>query len=218
VTARLHGETRDADGDSGYRIREAMLADVEVAAEVLADAFIGYPWTTWTVDARDHTARMRRLYRAVLEQLVLPFGAAWVAEENSPTHGRLIGVAGWLTPASVPTPKVQQALALLEEDARGNRWQHHLRAEAQLESLRPDTPHWLLGAVGVHLRHRRRGIGARLLSPGLDAASAAGADAHLETSSPGNVAVYRRLGFTVIATTQIHGGGPMVWLMRRFPG
>lgn len=198
-----------------YRVRAAESSDVDSAAAVLAAAFIGYPWTSWTVDPRDHGTRLRELYRMVLGELVLPYGASWVAEQHAEAGPSLVGVAGWLTPRSDPPAELWQTLAAVEQRRRGDRWEQHLRAEAQLEDLRPSEPHWLLGTVGVLPQHRGQGIARRLLAPGLEAAAAEGVEAHLETSSLLNVGLYRRLGFTVTATVEIVEGGPTVWLMRR---
>lgn len=198
-----------------YRVRSAEPPDVDSAAAVLAAAFIGYPWTTWTVDPRDHATRLWELYRTVLRDLVLPYGASWVAEQHTEAGPSVVGVACWITPRTNPPAALWQTLAAVEQRWRGDRWEQHLRAEAQLEDLRPSTPNWLLGTVGVQPQHRGQGIAQRLLAPGLEAAAAEGVDAHLETSSLPNVDLYRRLGFTVTATVEIVGGGPTVWLMRR---
>jgi ribosomal protein S18 acetylase RimI-like enzyme len=204
-------------GRDGYTVRPAAPSDVAEAADVLAVSFTGYPWTAWTVDSRNHTARLQQLFRAVLSHLVLPFGASWVVEQHLEHGSCLVGVAGWLTPASDPPLGVWQELEAVEARLRGDRLVAHQRAEAQLQPLRPDGTHWLLGTVGVHPDHRGRGLAARLLHPGLDAAAQERTEVWLETSSLANVRLYRRCGFEVTAQAEIDQGGPTVWVMRRRP-
>jgi ribosomal protein S18 acetylase RimI-like enzyme len=199
-------------------VRLARLSDAGVAAQVLATAFTGYPWMAWTVDPRDHTARLRGLYLATLQHLVVPYGAAWVAEQRTTAGTELVGAAGWLTPASNPPAPVWEKIAEIEQQLRGERWEHHSRAEAELACLRSPKPHWLLGAIGILPQHQGRGVARRLLRPGLQQAEAEGFAVCLETSSPANVAMYQRLGFTVTGTVTIDGGGPRVWAMQRPTG
>lgn len=201
----------------GYTVRVAAPADVAEAAGVLAASFAGYPWTAWTVDSRDHTARLQQLFHAVLSHLVLPFGAAWVVEQHHEHGSCLVGVAGWLTPGSDPPPSVWQELEAVEIRLRGDRLAAHQHAEAQLQPLRPERAHWLLGTVGVHPDHRGRGLAGRLLQPGLEAAAQEGTEAWLETSSFANVRLYHRWGFEVMARVEIDDDGPTAWVMRRRP-
>src|SRR3954465_6870188 len=60
-------------------VRRATEADAQRIGEVLADAFGDYPWTRWTIDARDHRRRIADLQRLSLERVGLPFGQVWVA-------------------------------------------------------------------------------------------------------------------------------------------
>jgi ribosomal protein S18 acetylase RimI-like enzyme len=213
----MSSATASLPGRSNYTVRVAAPADVAAAAEVLAVSFTGYPWTTWTVDSRDHADRLRQLFHAVMSRLVLPFGASWVVEHHQEDGSRLVGVAGWLTPTSDPPPSLWQELEAVEAQLRGDRLVAHQQAEGQLQALRPKHPHWLLGTVGVHPDHRGRGLAGRLLQPGLDAAARQGTEAWLETSSFANVRLYRRCGFEVTAQVEIDEDGPTVWVMRRRP-
>jgi ribosomal protein S18 acetylase RimI-like enzyme len=208
-------ESRTPDVLDGYRVRKIVPRDVKAAAAVLAVAFSDYPWAAWTVDSSQHEIRLEALYRAVLEHLVVPFGAAWVCEHHTTSGTCVVGVAGWLTPLSNPPARVWTCVEPIEREWRGDRWEQHLRAEEQLDLVRPHGRHWLLGTVGVHPQHRGRGIGRQLLRPGLETAAACGEEVRLETSTATNVAFYQGLGFIVTETVEIRGGGPKVWLMQR---
>jgi GNAT superfamily N-acetyltransferase len=61
---------------------------------------------------------------------------------------------------------------------------------------------WYLSILGVHPSAQGRGIGARLLQPTLEEASAAGACSYVETFEPRNNNFYRRAGFDWLASIQ----------------
>jgi ribosomal protein S18 acetylase RimI-like enzyme len=201
--------------EPGAVVRAAVREDVQAAAALLGQVFENYPWTTWTVEESDRRQRLSALYQVVLESVAVPFATAWVCERRSEGRSELVGAAGWLSPRADPPAPVWQELAVTEARLRGKRLDAHLRAEAQLEAVRPTGPHWFLGTVGVLPRHRGRGIAATLLLPGLRAAAAEGLEAYLETSRVENLTLYQRLGFEVSAVVDIDAGGPTVWCMRR---
>jgi len=92
------------------------------------------------------------------------------------------------------------------------------RAEAVLAPYRPTERHVVLATVGVARSQQRRGLGARVLGPGLARADAAGLLVHLETSADSHVRWYQRLGFEVVEVVDIPADGPRTWLMHRRPG
>ncbi|MEV6342891.1 GNAT family N-acetyltransferase [Actinoplanes sp. NPDC051851] len=75
----------------------------------------------------------------------------------------------------------------------------------------PDPPYWYLGLLGTHPEHAGRRLGRAVMAEGLARAAAEGVPAVLETSNPGNVEVYRRAGWEVVATVE---HGPLtIWVM-----
>ncbi|MEU7584864.1 GNAT family N-acetyltransferase [Micromonospora sp. NPDC049230] len=62
----------------------------------------------------------------------------------------------------------------------------------------PTYPFWYLGVLGTHPGSAGRGWGRAVMRAGLDRAAADGLPAILETSKPGNVALYRRAGWEVV--------------------
>jgi GNAT superfamily N-acetyltransferase len=192
--------------------RRAGSADVDAASVALADAFADYAWTRWTVDSREHVARIEALQRLMIERIALPYGEVWVAEDEG---GRISSVAVWMLPASsVPEP-VLEAAAASQAALEGDRHDASRQAEAACEMLRPTQPHYFLGAVGTRFDCQRQGLASAVLAPILQRAEAEGAIAHLETSDRTNVGFYRRLGFSVTAEIDVPGGGPHVWAMAR---
>jgi ribosomal protein S18 acetylase RimI-like enzyme len=86
-----------------------------------------------------------------------------------------------------------------------------LRAEAMPE------PHWYLAGIGVDPSAQRRGIGAALLQPGVEAAERAGLPAVLLTNNEANLPFYERYGFAVVRTDQTPKDGPQAWAMVKAP-
>jgi ribosomal protein S18 acetylase RimI-like enzyme len=90
------------------------------------------------------------------------------------------------------------------------RWGLHL--EGRIHALHPAEPHLYVYVLGVHPSQKGRGLGGALLRHVAGIAKAAGVVAHLETSNPDNLGLYRRFGYEVQAEVTSHGGPP-VWTM-----
>ncbi|SCG48367.1 Predicted N-acyltransferase, GNAT family [Micromonospora echinaurantiaca] len=181
------------------------------AAEVLAEAFDGYPWTAWTVAADRHRERLAGLFAATVSAVGLPYGEVWAALDG----GRPRAVAVWLRPDRPVPEQVWGELTARDAELAGDRHPARVAAEAACAPLRSPEPAFVLATVGVCPADQGRGIGGRLLRPGLAEADRTGRPAVLETSSPANVRFYRRLGFEVTGEVTVPGGGPRVWAMRR---
>lgn len=193
-------------------IRPATAADLPRARDTLAAAYAGAAWTSWVVDPQDHEQRLAELY-AIYLRVALELGAVHVTDDGC-------GVAAWTFSGA----ERAQAELLAREglDARVAELSGE-RIENLGHAARLLTPHaltgdfWTLAALGVHPAKQRQGIGTKLLQPMLDRLDAEGHTADLETSTPENVRLYERLGFTVRAEEQMPAGGPHVWLMVRRP-
>jgi ribosomal protein S18 acetylase RimI-like enzyme len=90
------------------------------------------------------------------------------------------------------------------------RWGLHL--ESRIHALHPAEPHLYVYVLGVHPSQKGRGLGGALLRHAAGLAKAAGVVAHLETSNPENLGLYRRFGYEVQVEVTSHGGPP-VWTM-----
>ncbi len=191
-----------------------MAGDVPAIAEVLADAFVGSPWTRWTVDSTDHRARIESLQELALRELVLPYGEAWVHDD--PASG-VVSASLWMLPGTTVPPDVAERAAARAADLEGDRHAASLDAEAQLESLRPTVPCRYLGAVGTRPDQQGAGRATGVLRPALQHARRHGEVVSLETSTERNVRFYVRLGFTVSHHLRLRGGGPDVWIMTMTP-
>jgi GNAT superfamily N-acetyltransferase len=190
-------------------VRRAAEEDAEAVSRVLADAFYDYPWTTWTIDASDHLARVAGLQRLAFTELVLPFGEAWVAVEDD----HIVSAAMWMRPDRPVPESAWHAMEPLQAELEGDRHTTALQAEAFLAPHRPTAPHYFLGAVGTAPGRQRRGLGRSVLGPVLNRLEQEGVGAYLETCGSDNVSFYTELGFAVTAEVVIPSGGPTVWTM-----
>ena len=189
-------------------------ADVDRAAEVLGLAFHDYPWTRWTVDSRDHVARLTELQRLCLAHVGLPRGLVSVTEVD----GVVQCVAQWADSANPVPSDVVAPLLWRFAELEGDRAEASAAADAESHGWRPAERHLYLATMGTAPDHQGRGLGAATLAPGLEFADAHGLRACLETSSEANVRFYRSLGFEVVRHWRIaEDEGPDLWLMQRPP-
>jgi ribosomal protein S18 acetylase RimI-like enzyme len=105
--------------------------------------------------------------------------------------------------AATPLPKAWPSWKLI----RGG-----LHVERRIHALHPAEPHVYVYVLGVHPSQKGRGLGGALLRHAAGIAKAAGVVAHLETSNPDNLGLYRHFGYEVEAEVTSHRG-PTVWVM-----
>jgi GNAT superfamily N-acetyltransferase len=87
---------------------------------------------------------------------------------------------------------------------------------ANTERFHPVYPHWNLETLGIRREAQGRGIGARLIAPGLARADHAGQPCYLTTAKRANVGFYERFGFVVAhKALPLVPGGPTHWGMQR---
>jgi len=185
--------------NTDHRIRPALDTELDTAAQVLAAAFDTYPWTRWVLPEDGYAQRLEEVQRLYLHH-ALAHGIVLVDE-------RLRAAAAFLPPdAPAPAPHVQERIAELH----GAR----LTALADLSLPAPPPGSWTLETVGVHPDHRGVGLGTAVTAYGLAMLDRRRVPVALETSDERNVRLYRRLGFTVTATTTIPDG-PVVHSMHR---
>lgn len=189
-------------------IRPATSNDVAGATRTLGLAFADYPFTRHTVDSRHHQDRVQSLQRLFLTEIGLRCGKVWVSED-------LAAVAAWTTPSSTGLDTAFGEIADQVVDLYGDRAEFAARADEATACLRPADPVWHLATVGVAPDAQGQGLGRAVLEPGLEAARDQGRAAYLETSSPGNVTFYERLGFEVSGRVRLPDDGPTVWAMLR---
>jgi GNAT superfamily N-acetyltransferase len=195
----------------GTRVRPATAADLDALCETLALAFDGDAWSEWTIEGDDRHARLRHLSRLFLSADALPHGEVWVTDGCE-------AVAVWQPPGHRgPADDVLETLGPAVARLHGARFDAAEDANAVVESLRPEEPHWYLGTLATHPGHRGRGLGTAVLQPVLRRADAEGTVAAGDTSCERNLPFFARQGFEVARQADVPGGGPHLWLLRRAP-
>lgn len=71
--------------------------------------------------------------------------------------------------------------------------------EESVHEVMPTVPHWYLGVLATDPTARGRGLARAVIQRGLSHAASAGVPAVLETTNPGNLEIYRKLGWRVLA-------------------
>ncbi len=124
----------------------------------------------------------------------------------------------WAPPgADELTPSDEEELVrLVGEFIGGDHGNEVLQLLARFEEAHPhDEPHYYLSIVGTHDDHRGHGIGEGLLAENLKLVDAEHMPAYLESSNPGNLQRYLRLGFEPTGEIFVPDGRPAVTTMWR---
>lgn len=183
------------------------------ACTLVAQAMRDNP-THVAVFGPDAELRQQRLH--VFFSTVLPWIARHgrlLAAVDAGTQGPPVGVFGLLPPGRcrpAPLQALRLASRILRQQgpATGTRCLRWLRA---WQAHDPPIAHWHLGPLAVAPARQGQGIGTALLRHGL--AQATATPCHLETDLPRNVALYQRLGFSVVAQHAVLGAPN--WFMQR---
>lgn len=181
------------------------------ASALLARAFQDDPAWSWVFPSASR--------RAALLPWLFQMGFEVTEAEIWSTDDPLLGIARWLPPGrpSVHVGPMLRALVatpLRVREATSRFFAYGRAVEAMRTEAVPE-PHWYLAGIGVEPAHQREGIGSALITPGLEAVSAAGLPAALLTNSDRNLSFYRRHGFEVVREGRTPEDGPRAWMMRR---
>ncbi|MEU4564687.1 GNAT family N-acetyltransferase [Actinoplanes sp. NPDC023936] len=117
---------------------------------------------------------------------------------SEPTAPAILEAATTAAPAATAATAVTAVTAALPpaELARMRAYDDAVHAAL------PAYPFWYLGVLGTHPDWTGRRWGHAVMAAGLRRAAEDGLPAILETSTPGNVEMYRRAGWQVIATVE----------------
>jgi ribosomal protein S18 acetylase RimI-like enzyme len=115
--------------------------------------------------------------------------------------GTILGAAIWEAPGH--RISLSRQLAELPAFARALGWRGlvaAMRLQSRLAAYRPAEPHWYLAQIGVGGQARGTGVGSALLKSRLGVIDSMGLPVYLESSNEKNRGLYRRMGFSSIAT------------------
>lgn len=198
-----------------FTVRPLTVADLDVAARVLAEGFWDDP--VWGPAFPAHPERMAHAlahWRFMADQAVR-YGTPLVAELPD---GTVAAVSTWFPPGQDEVHEADlPAYERLLRDTIGDVAAAALLAEGELfAAARPTTPHAYLSLLAVAREARGLGIGMRLVQAALERYDAAGLQSYLESSNPANDARYERLGYRPAQRIHIPGS-PVVQSFLRPP-
>jgi GNAT superfamily N-acetyltransferase len=86
---------------------------------------------------------------------------------------------------------------------------------AAVEHGYPREPHWYLTLMGVDPMHFGTGVGAALMTHGMEICDREGSLAYLEANKPGNAPFYERFGFVACDRIELGGHQPIITMIRK---
>ena len=92
-----------------------------------------------------------------------------------------------------------------------------LQVSGAVEAHMPQGDFWYLHIAGCDPAAQGKGLGGGAIRAGLDRFGRT-EDCYLETATEKNIGIYNSLGFEVIDTWTVSGGGPRFWSMLRPAG
>lgn len=193
-------------------IRKASSTDKAVLVPVVARAFASQPVTHWLVGS-DAAALSRgeRLIELEFEK-ALPY-------ELTYTTNDLCAAALWHPPDKKNDLKRDLMLALKSaaQIRLGRNFLSLVMMGLRLGLSEPEARHFYLAILAVAPSLQGKGIGARLLQPGLALCDRQGVPAYLVTDTEGAVRFYQRLGFQVRNHIPVFRTSLSLWTMWRLP-
>jgi GNAT superfamily N-acetyltransferase len=193
-------------------IRRATPECVDHLAVVLGRALTSEPMISWPFRGRSDPEpdRATTLFGILLRPYV-DAGVVWGDAE-----GR--GCAAWIPPGRLEVfESVDVAARAAIRPVTDDDGARYAVFWDWIGDHMPDEPVWFLDMVGVDPPHQGRGIGAAVISSGLERSRETGIPAFLQTGNPRNVPYYERFGFRVVDEGDAPEGVPPVWFMRREP-
>lgn len=182
-------------------VTPAVRADLDVAASVLADAFVDDPVTSPVLGRADDRAhRRRRAHHLFLGLLSPVIDAGTVDVARRAGHDEVLGVAIWEAPeVSTRVLDLARQLPSFWRACGPDHLWFALSTKRAVDRHRPRQPHWYLQEIGVSAAARGSGIGGALLTSRLATIDEQDVGAYLESSTPRNRRLYRRHDFVDIA-------------------
>ena len=171
----------------------------------LVSAFIADPVERWLfADPLEYLTHFGRFVAA--------FGGGGFARENVFTLRDFAAVAIWLAPGvEVDGDTI---VAALSNSVPSEKQADTFSVLAQMDAAHPKDPHWYLPWLGVDAAWQGAGLGAQLLTNGLERVDADHLPAFLETPNPRTVPFYERHGFVVSSVSQAGACPPVTSMWR----
>lgn len=159
-------------------------ADRERVLRTIVTAFEGDPFLRLALPDEDDYAKYAPEFFGALFDRRVERTTVWMANGGA-------AVALWDAPG---VPVGDDPAEALPKAARAVIDEY----EESVHEVMPTTPHWYLGVLATDPTARGRGLARAVLRQGLSHAASAALPSVLETTNPGNLDIYRKLGWRVI--------------------
>ena len=186
-------------------IRPASFGDEKLVGALLSVSFADDPFVRWILpDPREFIAdchiHPRRAYASAFEARTVH-----IIGEN-------LGAAVWLPPGAKSGRLAETAPPKDSDDT--TRPPDLAELIAQSAAFCPTEPHWYLGLIAVDPFHRGKKLGTKLLQHGLALCDRDGVPAYLESTNAGNLTLYERAGFELLAEVKVGASPPRFPMLR----
>lgn len=195
--------------------RQLTASDVERAAQVIAQAFVDDPLTSYMLPFRSTRIKTLLKFFRVYAEINIKNGCGFGVGEP------LQGVAFWKFPAqdsmSISVKSLGKFLPLLFTMYPIG----HFRARkiiAQIDALHTKhvpEPHFYLDNLGVLASARGQGLSSALIRPFLKMADEQKVSAYTDTVTKSNVPLYEHFGFQCVEESFIEGTGITAYALKR---
>ena len=189
----------------------------QIASRVLADAFLHYPLMKYAFEGHtdeEHAALLLKLYTGCVSAANI-YGGVHTTPDN-------LGAVIWLPGKSFPltlTMEIRSGMwtlpVQLGQKVTLRLMNHERESEGWVKkkSIRDMGYIW---CVGVALQARGRGYSRVLIDESIDHMRQLGlSECWLKTEDPKNVAIYEKLGFTLMNHMVVKSSGIDSWAMRK---
>jgi ribosomal protein S18 acetylase RimI-like enzyme len=190
----------------------ADLQRLDQIRDVVGRAFLEDPLAAWIFpDEATRRICVTAFFGSLIEGYMRSGQHIDVVEED----GQVVAAAVWRIPNDAVidwqvAPSVGELLFALI----GNRAETLGPAFGEFANHWPPAPFAYLHLLAVHPEHQGRGLGRRVIEPGIAAAREHGLLCGLETTNPRNHSFYRSVGFNDVATFHVADDAPTATAMR----
>ena len=190
-------------------------ADVEPAADIIAQAFVNDPLISFILPVKSARMNTLKTFFRIYGEINILNGRGYGVGEP------LQGVAYWQPPGSESLSISIKALAKLLPLVFTAYPFGYIRARAifrttdSLHQKYAADPHYYLDNLGVLPSAQGKGWSSKLMRPILEQADAQQVIAYTDTTSPANVGFYAHFGFECVEQAAVPGTGVTVFALRR---
>ena len=199
--------------NSDFRILS--LSDVDAAAQVVSQAFVDDPLTSFMFPTKSTRVKTLHTFSRIYGEINIRNGRGYGVGEP------LQGVAFWKFPTqedvSISVQSLVKFLPLLFSMYPIG----HLRARgilSRIETLHQKhaaEPHFYLDNLAVLPSARGQGLASKLIRPILEMADTQKSVAYTDTVTESNVPLYEHFGFQCVEASPVNGTGITVYSMRK---